>query len=192
MFPNSAADLEGWQEHVNGLIPGLYERRIQIEGHAGARWANVGWEAAPTFDEYGEIGKRLATFQIRLSADDPRKYGEERLFPVLSSIKTFHHGNHPADGKLIVTGAWSAGYRLNSGSGQVSVIAPVVPGKTHVLDFRRRTLRVDGLLVPRAITTGNFWETEPGLAGSRNVLITPLGTKSSDATANLFLTDTYI
>lgn len=198
LLPSSPEQLQEFSDYLNSLLAGpsveqgLSGGRLHVEWFGSTRWADVAWDSSAKVDFLGPPEGMYAVFQIPLKCDDPQKYGAEHVFSVLSSVPTFHHGNYPADGKLIVTGSWPGGYRLNSGSGLVSVIAPVVPGKTHVLDFRRRTLRIDGLLVPKVITTGDFWETAPGLDGRRNVLITPITTKSVDATANYYLTDTYI
>ena len=162
--------------------------RLSVIGHGANQWADVkrasGLSIIPRTD-------RLAQWQMRLKAPDPRKYGERRTFiaSVGSSAQGVHHrGNYPATCKFDVAGAMPGGYRLTIKGQIFQVTRALVSGQPHNIDFGTGRLRVNGVIVPGGIGWGFKPLVTPGVPTA--LAIEPL--TAGTATATLTLLDTFI
>lgn len=166
-----------------GLVRG--RSRFQVLEHGAAQWADVvrasRLQIVPVTDRY-------ATWQVRLKAADPRKYGDVRRFTAASgsTVRVFHRGNADGWPSFSVSGSMPEGYSLWVGGRRFQVVRGLTSG-SHTIDFRDGRLRVNGGFVAGGVGVADLAPVRPG-AGV-DVLLSPV---SGSGSAAVTVFDTFI
>lgn len=128
------------------------------------------------------------TFQLRLKADDPRRFGEFRQVtaPSGEGVTVFQRGTFPAAPVVRVTGSMPDGYALALGGRTVNVTRSLTSGN-HEIDMRTGILRANGSVVRGGLGSVNLLRVDPG--ANRTFRLTPV---SGSGSARLSFHDTYI
>lgn len=139
--------------------------------------------------DWSEATPTASRFQIRLRADDPRKFGEVRSFntAVGSPIDVFQRGSFPATPTVTVTGSMPSGYDLSLNGRLVSITKSLASGSTHTIDMRTGILRQNGTVVAGGFSYSELLKVEPGMP--QNFFASAA---SGSGTVRLDYYDTYI
>lgn len=133
--------------------------------------------------------RNASRFQIRLKADDPRKFGEKRSVSTAVGVPAdvFQYGTHPATPVATITGSLPAGYNLQLNGRLVSITKGLASGSTHTVDMRTGILRQNGAVVAGGFSYAELLKVDPG---------TPQNfywdAPSGSGTARLDFYDTYM
>lgn len=121
--------------------------RLQVVGHGADQWADVvrasGFRMEPLTDTY-------ATWQARVKAPNPRKYGESREFTGSSfqDVVLWHRGNYPAFPEVTVTAGSAglpSGIALTGPNGELFRLNRVIPaGDSFRLNMAEGFVRFSG------------------------------------------------
>lgn len=133
---------------------------------------------------------RYLPFQIELRFRDPYKYGTRRSFAATpgSAVNVFHRGNARAWSIITVSGSMPMGYTMHVGGNPIDITTPLVSGVSHVIDMKKRRLRVGGVWVYDSMDATNFPSVAPGRRQSFSIV--PF--ESGSGTATAVVHDTYI
>lgn len=151
-----------------GATRGAYGRRVLAEASSTGQW-------------YGRV--LAAPFQLQFVFADPRRYGEENIYPSVgtaTSIRARHWGNFPAFARVEIPNA-PAAYTITS-QGRTFTVTGAVPGGVHVADLRRGRVYRNGIEMP-GVGRGDLWTVPPGQQGETFVL---------SVAGRLYIEDTFI
>lgn len=172
-------DTEEEQEQALLRLSGLLAAGGDGKMSGAGRWADVQREEIPPPDVI--VPGKIASYQVKLSAPDPRMYGEVHEF--VGGLPAVHYGNFPATPRLLI-GAGSGGYTVTGPNGR-RVVVGAAPSAAHEIDFTNGGLYLGGVRQTGAITTYQPWIVGPGLPG---VVATIAGSRSLTQR----VTDTFI
>lgn len=117
-------------------------------------------------------------WQIRLKANDPYKYGDERTASgnAASPAVVFQRGNAPAWPVVTLSGSASSSsgqpYTLTLNGRSVTVtVGRFAADPAHTIDFRTGILRVGSVVVAGGLGAADFSPINPGLAQSMSSTI---------------------
>lgn len=120
--------------------------------------------------DYTAVTTRAIRWQIRLKANDPYKYGEERVATGSASVPApvFQRGTAPAWPVVTLSGTASSSsgqpYTLTLNGRSVTVtVGRFAADPAHTIDFRTGILRVGGVVVVGGIGAADFSPINPGL-----------------------------
>lgn len=159
------ADSEEMLDHQSDKLAGAGatgERvKVEISSRGSSRWAYGRRVACEVQDSPG--GELEAEFQLQFVFADPRKYGDENVWPktdTATSILVAHYGNFPAYPLIEIPSAPSS-YSITSPLGTYTVTGATAGG-THTVDLRRGRVFRNGVEM-FDVGRGNLWTVAPGL-----------------------------
>lgn len=175
-LPSRVVTVDGWvladsaQElgHMGDKIVGLGATgdrlRVTVDMHDAPRWAD-GRRISSEFTDSGSRrnGAFYGTFQLQFVFADPRKYGDENVWPktdTATSISVAHYGNFPAYPLIEIPSAPSS-YSIASPLGTYTITGATAGG-THTVDLRRGRVFRNGVEM-FDVGRGNLWTVAPGL-----------------------------
>lgn len=171
-LPSRVVTVDGWVlaesedrlEHLSDALAGLGATgdrvRFQVKSRGETRWADGRRVAGEVQDSPG--GSLEAEYQLQFVFADPRKYGEESVYPktgTAASISAAHYGNFPAFPVIEIPSA-PAAYTITSPSG-VFTVTGATAGGTHTIDMRRGRVFRNGVEM-FDVGRGDLWTIPPG------------------------------
>lgn len=115
-----------------------------------------------------EATRDASRFQVRLRADDPRKFGDSQRFSgsVGAAFDVYQRGAHPATPVVTVSGSMPSGYDLTLNGRLVTVTKGLSSGSTHTIDMRTGILRQNGVVVAGGFSYSELLKVNAGLPQS--------------------------
>ena len=114
--------------------------------------------------------------QFQIACQDPRKYVDNANQTMVANTNytPANAGNIETYPIFTVTGAWSTiSFTNNTQAKTVTLTRASVAGDVVVVDFRKRSVRVNGILMSSIVTTGGWWAIPAG--GGQTVKYTVTG-----------------
>lgn len=188
IIASGADQLNHYMDLFNGISAEGESEKLTVQRPWGARWAPVASVVSRKALEIGGLNR--GTFSLALRIDDPCKYGDQQVETATTAASTYlrNRGNALAWPVVTVTGSMPLGYAVNIGGVKVDVLADLVSGAPHVIDMKKRRLRVNGVWVYGRLEAASFPAVRPGLRQSFS--LTPFESGSGTATAVFY--DTYV
>ena len=103
---------------------------------------------------------QTARYRLELWADDPRIFGETRVFS--SGQDASHRGNASAVPELEVTGVYTSGYTVSVPGKSFVVTQALAAGQTHRIDLKTGWLYRNGVLQSGAVGQADTWVVPKG------------------------------
>lgn len=140
--------------------------------------------------DFPTVSSQASRFQIRLRADDARKFGEARRVStaVGTSVAVFHRGTYLATPIATITGSFPGGYALNLNGDYMQVTKSLSTGATHTVDMRTGILRENGAVVRNGFGAGGLLKVRPGAPQA----MSSAALAGGDGTVRLDFYDTYM
>lgn len=117
-----------------------------------------------------------AKLQLQLKAGDPRKYVDNvnQTMVANTNYSPVNAGNMNTYPVFTITGAWSTITLTNNTQVRSVVLTDTrVAGDITVVDFKKKSVIVNGVRKSTIVTTGNWWDIPPG--GGNTVKFTVTG-----------------
>ncbi|GAA5198506.1 hypothetical protein [Microbacterium jejuense] len=149
--------------------------QFAVESDDSDTWALVRRLDKPdiSVDAWGSA----VSYQLRLYAPDPFRYGEEVISSSGTEVSIAHAGNTVAVPVIEVSGSMPSGYEIASQGKRYVVTQALTSGHTHVIDMANGFLTLDGDLQVGAVSRCETF-TIPRGAGA-TVTITPVSGSGS-------------
>lgn len=138
----------------------------------------------------GPIRGRYLTFQMELRFPDPYKYGAQQSEVAKPGEPAFlvNRGNAQAWSIITITGSMPLGYKVILNGVTIDVIEPLVTGKPHVIDMKKRRITINGVWGYGLMDAPSYPSIRPGARQAISFVPFESGTGQAVVAFN----DTYI
>lgn len=164
----------------------LNPERLTITDYGMARWAMARYAGL----DYTWVKPSVLRWQVRLNCPDPYKYGAKHSIPVVAGSSGYlvNRGNAQAWPVITIEGSMPLGYKVILNGVTIDVVEPLVAGKPHVIDMKKRRITINGVWGYGLMDAPSYPSIRPGARQAISFVPFESGTGQAVVAFN----DTYI